>query len=598
MRVFIPAVLVTLSLGTSAVAVAADVVLPPLVPRTGTEIRDVANVTALMSTELDFMAEVENVIELPKIPVTLTATCLDQSGCLAAIGKQGGGTHLMAGTLRVTPEKITLDLVYFDVVKGRNIRRQAFELVNRPEIIADNMDDVMREMVTGQAPKTEEVASKSADSFNLMDFDEDEDLGFDQKDFSAAAQAEAERKAAAEAEAQRRVEEQARLAAQAEARRRAEEQARLAAEAEARRKAEEQARLAAEAEARRRAEAARLAAEAEAKRKAEESRLAAEAEARRKAEAARIAAASRPPEPAEEEFDPSMISFGSAAILVEDPPVASVPSPPTPRTVQTPPASKPSYYRDEEEEIAELDEPSRRDLDIEADEDVEPSRSKPATVSKPAAVSKPAGAEPRTATKGEDTGVERVGTSKPASSGSTRAFDDQPTSLQIAVRGGYSPYYNLGFVTAGGEVAAALGDSGVHALFGVEAWSVNRQVPPEYQVVAGATTQWNTIYPVSLGVVYKLGVGEGRVKPYAGADLITAQYYVPPGPNGVGTGPGKWTVGARARGGVDVMVHRSFGLNLNVAVGGWSGGDWEIIQKDVRNAGLLPQVSAGTVVAF
>jgi hypothetical protein len=576
-------------------AVAADVVLPPLVPRTGTEVRDVANLTALLSTELDFMPEVENVIELPKIPTTLTTTCLDQPGCLGAIGKQAGGSHLVAGSLRVTPEKVTIDLVYFDVVKGRVVRRQAFDLVNKPEIIADNMDDVVRELLTGEAPKAVAAAETTADSFNLLDFDEDEDINFDQDDFAAAAKAEAAKKAAAEAEAAkkaaaaeaaRKAEEQARAEA---ARRAAEEQARAeaarrAAEAEAARKAEEQARAEAArraaAEEQARVDAARRAAAAEAAR--QEAAKAAAAEAARQ-EAAKAAAA----RPTEDEFDPSMISFGSAAIIVEEEPAQT-------RPVQTPVvASKPSYY--DEEEPEELAEPSLADLDIEAED----------TDYKPAP--KPTSARPPAKSSATDDGVERIGTSRPDSArteggrttqaGSTASFDDAPTAVQIALRGGYSPYYNLGFVTAGGEVSVSLGGTGVHLVGGVEAWNVNRQIPPEYQVLAGRTTEWNTIFPVSCGLVYKLGVGSGRVKPYAGGDVIGAQYYVPLDETGNRAGS-RWSWGVRARGGVDLMVQRSFGFNLNVAVGAWTGGDWDIIQKDVRNAGLLPQVSAGTVLAF
>jgi len=46
------------------------------------------------------------------------------------------------------------------------------------------------------------------------------------------------------------------------------------------------------------------------------------------------------------------------------------------------------------------------------------------------------------------------------------------------------------------------------------------------------------------------------------------------------------------------MIVRSGGLNGDLALGGWGGGEWEQIELGVKNAGLLPQFSAGTVIAF
>ena len=46
------------------------------------------------------------------------------------------------------------------------------------------------------------------------------------------------------------------------------------------------------------------------------------------------------------------------------------------------------------------------------------------------------------------------------------------------------------------------------------------------------------------------------------------------------------------------MVADMFGFNVNVALGYWSGKDWEIIQRGIPTAGVVPQVNAGTVFAF
>ena len=102
------------------------------------------------------------------------------------------------------------------------------------------------------------------------------------------------------------------------------------------------------------------------------------------------------------------------------------------------------------------------------------------------------------------------------------------------------------------------------------------------------------MFPINAGVIYKASVADGRVKPYGGADLVFARYYA----GEEGSGLGSIAVGARARGGADIMIVRNFGLTADIAIGGWGGGDWVIIEEGVKNAGLLPQFSAGTVLAF
>ena len=159
----------------------------------------------------------------------------------------------------------------------------------------------------------------------------------------------------------------------------------------------------------------------------------------------------------------------------------------------------------------------------------------------------------------------------------------------LAARGGYSPYFNLGFVTYGAEGAIAVGETGLSVLIGVEAYSVQRDIPEEFQDSSGQTTEWNTIFPINAGITYRLL--NGNIQPYVGGDAIFAQYYV--NQNG-----GSWTIGARGRAGVNLMVSRNFGFNANLAVGFWSGKNWALIQRDVKSSGFLPQISAGTVFAF
>jgi hypothetical protein len=128
------------------------------------------------------------------------------------------------------------------------------------------------------------------------------------------------------------------------------------------------------------------------------------------------------------------------------------------------------------------------------------------------------------------------------------------------------------------------------AVVGVESYSVQRALPPEFQVPGQPIYTWNTIYPINVGMAYKINTGT-IVVPYVGADAIFVQYYK----DEIGA---DWAGGARARGGVDVMLAKNFGLNANLAVGGWTGKNWTLIDATIGNSGLLPQINAGTVIAF
>mgnify|MGYP006293927811 CR=1 FL=1 len=152
MRPLLATVLVA-ALAIPGTALADDVVLPPLVPKSGTENKDVANVTALISSELDWLGEVDRVAIIAQAPAALNLACLDKAACLSGIDKGESGSHVFAGSLRMTSSAVTLDLVYYNVQTGRFVRRKSFELENRPEVIADSMGPIVRAMVTGEVPE-------------------------------------------------------------------------------------------------------------------------------------------------------------------------------------------------------------------------------------------------------------------------------------------------------------------------------------------------------------------------------------------------------------------------------------------------------------
>jgi hypothetical protein len=160
-------------------------------------------------------------------------------------------------------------------------------------------------------------------------------------------------------------------------------------------------------------------------------------------------------------------------------------------------------------------------------------------------------------------------------------------AAQVSVRAGYCRYYSFGFITGGAEVAVRT-VSNLHVLAGVEVYTTRQVNSPEVALDTGVYAEWNQVVPVNVGAMYEFS--QGMVQPYAGADLIVASYYR--------SDKSYYAVGARARGGIDLMFIEHIGLNLNVALGAWGGSQWDTVETGTGSFGLLPQISAGTVIAF
>lgn len=189
--------------------------------------------------------------------------------------------------------------------------------------------------------------------------------------------------------------------------------------------------------------------------------------------------------------------------------------------------------------------------------------------------------------KGRRSGQGPSGPSRSGTSSGTTA-DKLGHTVQVTGRGGYSKYYGFNFFTGGGEVGVAAA-GGLHLVAGFEVFAVRRVLPPDIAAQTLIYAEWNTIYPGNVGFLYKFPVGIAQ--PYVGADAIFVQYYK----DEVGA---DWAGGARFRTGIDLMFVRNFGLNVNVAAGGWYGQNWPLIEQGTGAGGFLPQVSGGTVIAF
>jgi hypothetical protein len=165
----------------------------------------------------------------------------------------------------------------------------------------------------------------------------------------------------------------------------------------------------------------------------------------------------------------------------------------------------------------------------------------------------------------------------------------------VSVRAGYASYYKLNFVTVGAEGSYPITQQ-IHAIAGVESYLVRRTLTSDIQPVGLADNQagpvmyqWESILPFNFGAVYRLDMG--NLTPYGGIDVITAQYFK-------NTAGADWAVGVRARVGVDVPISSLLSLNINGAMGIWSGPTWAYIEQGVANSGPIPQISAGTTIPF
>jgi hypothetical protein len=593
----VPRIPPTLALAASLlpqIALARTVVLAPIV---GSDPKLTTNVTSLVSSELEFMTSIDDLVELRSRPGTLTASCVSTGSCLSAIGKSNGGDQVVAGQITESGGARKLELVLYDLKSGRIVVRKNAELPKGNEEIAEAMPDLVRALFSGaSATAAASSASKSApskaakpsptaeaapapapsthidDDFDDIELIEDEPVaekspakGAKKSETADAAKKRAEAEAAqkrAEAEATRK------RAEAEEARKRAEaEEARKRAEAEEARKraeAEEARKRAEEAEAKRRAEAEATRKRAE----AEEARKRAEAEEARKREADAARSRSAASAPSNDDFDPNAISFGPSSGSMQ---VEEIKSGVLDLGDEGFDAPKPSS----ETAAGELD-----------DEFIPPPKPKPVPPSSPPPATASPTAKPESA---------KVAAPKPASSNGTakkpapsKSAKPKTHLVEIAVRGGYSRYYQFGFISGGGELALALAPH-VFAVGGVEAWSIQRAVPPDLQR-DGQTREWNVLLPGNVGVVYK--GGRGAVRPYIGADGVFTSYYRDE------NGQSSIAAGARLRAGADFMVSDHFGFNANLAAGFWSGKNWTLIEEGVGTAGLLSQGSAGLTFAF
>jgi hypothetical protein len=553
------AIALVISFAIPALASAKEMVISPFLPRNVDKLVAL-NITSLVSSELDFSPDYEAVTQLEALPKGMTVSCINKASCLRPIGRSNNANHLIAGSIAPSGRSnFQVYLVLFDVDGGTFIRKKTFTISRSPDVMADSIANVVNVLITGKDKKAPIDDSVIVDDGSFDDFvDGEDDFSFEEEptshrmnlpgsstntldDFEEEEEFAINVPTAAE-KARRKAEEAERERVKKEAAKR-QERERLRAET-ARRKAEAK-------DAKRRAdEERRREAEAEAQRRKDEIRREEKAEARkRESERTFIE---------EEEFDDvddfefgsvstddigiDDFEFGSAVGMIEE---------------ETP--------IDDLDDLG-LDYGTRSPIDSLDDLDDE----------------KPT----RTAERSKRKSKSRTKKPRKKTSSINAPFVSQGNSKSLTAKAGVSQFQSLNFLTYGAEMVVPMGDRTALTV-GLELQSTKRTPTREQQIKFNLAPEiWNTIMPINVGGLYRFG--QGRIQPFLGADLILTPY----------TRDFNVALGARARLGADIMLTKTFGMNVGLSTGAWYGSKFTLIDEGLKNFGIVPQGTLGTSILF
>ncbi len=154
----------------------------------------------------------------------------------------------------------------------------------------------------------------------------------------------------------------------------------------------------------------------------------------------------------------------------------------------------------------------------------------------------------------------------------------------FSMRGGYTKFQALDFVTVGIEYTRHPGRA-LGLDWGLTRLSVERVVEARFVDEGGEQTQWNRVYAMHLGLMYK--PEKERFRPYVASDATLTAYALD---------PLQFAPGLRLRGGLDVMAHPVFGLNLELGSGFWYGSAFNEVQNGMDDLGVVLSAQAGVVV--
>jgi hypothetical protein len=553
--------LLLLGLSFPSTAFAKEVAVSPFVPKAGLDPLIALNITSLVSSELDFMSEYDFAEQMDEMPAGMSVACLSQTACLRKVGSAAGKDHLVAGSVAPAGDNYDIYMVLYDVKSGTFVRKKSYTVSKSPERMADSMNGMVQELVSGVNPNAAKEADAISDDF---DFDDDfDDFDFEEESvntrINTPAVSDLDLDDFEEAPDDWELEEENRRREE-EARRRAEEEERNRVAEERRR--EEEARKRQEEDRRREAEERRAKEEERARREAEERRRI-EDDRRREEEARRAP-------PAEEE-DWDDISFGSVDPDDIEVDIADI-----------------SFGEVDHSDIVVDDSSDRYDSRDDDYDDYEP-RDRYDDVD---SLDDPDEAPPRDSSYGRRPSDNSSGNNNRTSSNprgtdvTIRGSGKNDPKVGLSLRAGYANFQVFQFVTYGAELKIPVSDV-VFINVGLEGHSTERAIPEALQeTYGGAATKWNTIAPFNFGLAYQ--ATNKSFRPYFGGDLTLTPY----------TKNFRTAPGVRFRTGFDYMVSDSFGLNLNASAGVWYGKEFDTVQADVDDFGLVPQISAGTVILF
>jgi hypothetical protein len=169
--------LVMLSVACPLTAQAGAVLIAPLLPSKGVPVQRVADLLSLMSSELEFMEGIDEVIELDEVPTSLTLSCLDSTACLGTLAEGHSADLVLAGAIDKAGDDYMLDLLYYDAGINRVLRRKSFPLSSSSANLLDEVSPMLRELVTGTSPAKKEAEA----TMSGVEFEEGEDLAFDNR---------------------------------------------------------------------------------------------------------------------------------------------------------------------------------------------------------------------------------------------------------------------------------------------------------------------------------------------------------------------------------------------------------------------------------
>jgi hypothetical protein len=159
---------------TPTAAHAEVVALAPLLPSKAVTAEKAHDILTLISSEIEFMDGVEEVIETEAMPPNLT--CLAQTSCLRDITATVEADTLITGGIDKIGADYVLDLLYYSASSNKIVRRKVYTLKADSSALLDQINPILVELRTGVTS----AATAAQKTMSDVAFeDESEEMAFD-----------------------------------------------------------------------------------------------------------------------------------------------------------------------------------------------------------------------------------------------------------------------------------------------------------------------------------------------------------------------------------------------------------------------------------